>query len=287
MELTFRTFFALAARLPLGVLHGIGGLLGWVAYLLSSSYRARLAENAALAGCGDAARSESIAHAGKMVAELPRVWLGKAIESRWEPRELVDQALANTEPNGKRRGLLFLTPHMGGFDWVARDYAEKFGAISPVTVLYRPPRQVWLREFMRQSRQRPGMHAVATDLSGVKAMLKALKTGGCVGLLPDQVPPEGMGEWLPFFGKPAYTMTLAARLIAQTRPTVLWVWGERLPGGRGFVVHVRPSAARDCADEARLALLNAELETVIREGPQQYMWGYNRYKQPRAEKGGE
>jgi Kdo2-lipid IVA lauroyltransferase/acyltransferase len=103
-----------------------------------------------------------------------------------------------------------------------------------------------------------------------------------VGLLPDQVPPLGMGEWMPFFGKEAYTMTLAARLIAQTQPTVLWVWGERLSHGVGYIVRVRPSAARECAADVRLALLNAELETVIAQGKGQYMWGYNRYKTPRA-----
>ena len=62
-------------------------------------------------------------------------------------------------------------------------------------------------------------------------MMRALRRGETVGLLPDQVPPEGMGVWAPFFGRPAYTMTLAARLVQQTGAAVLLLWGERLPRG--------------------------------------------------------
>jgi KDO2-lipid IV(A) lauroyltransferase len=65
-----------------------------------------------------------------------------------------------------------------------------------------------------------------------------------VGLLPDQVPPDGMGVWAPFYGRPAYTMTLAARLVQQTGAALLLIWAERLPAGRGWVLRVSP--ARPC-----------------------------------------
>ena len=55
-----------------------------------------------------------------------------------------------------------------------------------------------------------------------------------MGLLPDQVPPEGMGVWAPFFGKPAYTMTLATRLVLQTgAPLLLALGAARLAGTPG------------------------------------------------------
>jgi Kdo2-lipid IVA lauroyltransferase/acyltransferase len=187
-----------------------------------------------------------------------------------------------------KRGLLLLTPHMGAFDQAARSYAERFGHQQALTALYRPPRQRYLQGLMRESRQRPGMQVVPTDLSGVKAMLKALRGGGCVGLLPDQVPPNGMGEWVDFLGKPAYTMSLVARLIAQTQPTVLWLFAERLSWGRGFRVHVFESGMSQAevaqsGNAALLARLNQELKDVVRTCPQQYLWGYNRYKQPAAQ----
>jgi KDO2-lipid IV(A) lauroyltransferase len=117
-------------------------------------------------------------------------------------------------------------------------------------------------------------------------MLRALRRGQAVGLLPDQVPPEGMGVWAPFFGRRAYTMTLAARLVQQTGAVPLLAWGERLPHGAGYVVHlsaldealpVEAAAQAECA-----AVINRAMERLILQRPQQYLWGYHRYKAPRA-----
>jgi KDO2-lipid IV(A) lauroyltransferase len=115
-------------------------------------------------------------------------------------------------------------------------------------------------------------------------MMKALRAGRAVGLLPDQVPPEGMGQWAPFFGRDAYTMTLGARLALQTGATPMLVWGERLPAGRGYTLHFRALAEPLAADLSQaVAQINREMERLIRECPQQYLWGYGRYKTPRAE----
>jgi KDO2-lipid IV(A) lauroyltransferase len=101
-------------------------------------------------------------------------------------------------------------------------------------------------------------------------------------LLPDQVPPLGMGLWVPFFGREAYTMTLAARLAQQTGAAVLVAWGERLPWGRGYRVHVTPLLAALPPDSVLAAgVINQAMEALIRSCPQQYLWGYARYKQPR------
>jgi Kdo2-lipid IVA lauroyltransferase/acyltransferase len=116
-------------------------------------------------------------------------------------------------------------------------------------------------------------------------LMRALKRGETVGLLPDQVPPQGMGVWVPFFGKPAYTMTLAARLIQQTGAAVAVLWTERLAQGAGYVVRAMalpvalPPTAGD--DEASALAINQSMEAVIRMKPAQYLWGYNRYKNPR------
>ena len=112
----------------------------------------------------------------------------------------------------------------------------------------------------------------------------AMRKGETVGLLPDQVPPQGLGVWAPFFGQPAYTMTLAARLAQQTGAAVMLAWGERLPWGRGYVVHFEPlieslGPPDDLAQSA--TVINRAMEQLIMRCPQQYLWGYHRYKQPR------
>jgi KDO2-lipid IV(A) lauroyltransferase len=114
-------------------------------------------------------------------------------------------------------------------------------------------------------------------------MIRALRRGEVVGLLPDQVPPDGQGVWVPFFGKPAYTMTLAARLVQQTGCALLLLWAERLPRGSGYRVRVsEPAEPLPSEPAACAAAINRAMEQLILACPQQYLWGYHRYKAPRA-----
>jgi Kdo2-lipid IVA lauroyltransferase/acyltransferase len=280
------TLFHWFARRPLWFLHAIGAALGWVTYWASPSYRRRFRENAAQAGIAPAAARPAIASAGRMVAELPFLWLRPTDQPLRTPLHWDGQALI-TRAFQAGRGIVFLTPHMGSFEVtaqvVAQEYAREFG---PVTVLYRPARKAALRAVMDESRARPDLGTAPATLGGVRQMLRALRRGGGVGLLPDQVPPDGMGVWVPFFGRPAYTMTLAARLIQQTGAVPLLIWGERLAHGAGFTVHVselpEPLPAGDAGQAESAAVINRAMERLIRQCPQQYLWGYHRYKAPRA-----
>ena len=128
------------------------------------------------------------------------------------------------------------------------------------------------------------MKAVPTNMDGVRQLLKALRRGEAVGLLPDQVPPEGMGLWSEMWGRPAYTMTLGARLAQQTQAAVVVAWGERLPKGQGYCIHVEPlGQPLDTDLNTAVAQLNRAMEGLIRQCPNQYLWGYGRFKQPRQE----
>jgi KDO2-lipid IV(A) lauroyltransferase len=286
--------FALLAHCPLAVLHPLGCLLGWLAYGLSPSYRRRLTLHARQAGLTSWQRWQAVGHAGKMVGEVPRLWgrprdqaLGNAVQ--WRHPECVAQAIS------EGRGIVLLTPHLGCFEITAQAYAERFGATKPITALYRPAKQAWLAELMKGARNRPGMLTSPATLSGVRAMLRALKKGETVGILPDQVPPEGMGVWAPFFGRSAYTMTMAAKLVAQTGCAVIMLRGERLGvlarlrQGCDYIVHASRApadveqvlAGGDAALSA--AAVNRLMEAMIMQAPEQYLWGYNRYKAPRAE----
>jgi KDO2-lipid IV(A) lauroyltransferase len=269
--------FRLLSHLPLGLLQVLGGLLGWIAFLAAPVYRRRFLDNAVLAGVPRRQWWSAVGESGRLVAELPRLWLGKTPAVYWDGAEHVEAALSS------QRGIVFLTPHLGCFEITAQAYAARYGvAGQPITVLFRPPRKAWLQAVVMQSRQRPGLATAPTTLAGVKQLVRALKAGQCVGLLPDQVPPEGLGVWAPFFGKPAYTMTLSARLALQTGATVLVAWGERLTWGRGYVVHVLPLAQALSADMAEAATqINHAMEELILQKPQQYLWGYSRYKQPK------
>src|SRR5262245_24709136 len=285
------------ARLPLRLLHAFGAALGWLSYGLSPSYRRRFQSNVERAGIAPAAARPAIAHTGRMVTELPFLWLRPQDQTlgdrvRWDGADWVDSALNNG------RGLVVLTPHLGCFEVCAQAYAERFGHRQPMTALYRPSRTAWLRELEETARNRPGLLTAPASLAGVRQMLRALRQGQTVGLLPDQVPPQGMGVWAPFFGHPAYTMTLAARLLLQTGAASVLMACERLPHGQGYALHVSPgptlparpaggpgegSAEAEAAHQTECAtVINRGMEQLIRQYPGQYLWGYERYKQPRS-----
>ena len=272
------TLFKLLSHCPLWLLHGMGAALGWLVFLASSVYRNRFLANVQQAQLGKKQWLGAVGEGGKLVAELPRLWLGGPVRILWDGVEHVEAALK------QGRGVVFLTPHLGCFEITAQAYAQRFGqAGKPMTVLFRPPRQAWLREVVGASRQRPGLQTAPTKLSGVKQMIKALKAGESVGLLPDQVPPQGMGLNAPFFGRDAYTMTLSVRLVQQTGATVLLAWGERLSWGRGYRVHVQPLAeALPTTLLDAVTAVNHAMEALVLQCPQQYLWGYARYKQPRS-----
>jgi KDO2-lipid IV(A) lauroyltransferase len=273
------TLFRLFSHVPLRALHAVGAVLGWCVFLLSPTYRRRFLAHTAQAGYRFGQVRPAVAHIGRMVAELPRLWLGAPPAVAWDDVACIDEAYAQGQ------GVVLLTPHLGCFEVVAQALALRYHAQhGPLTVLFRPARKAWIAPLVAASRQRPGLAAVPTTLAGVRHMIRALRQGQAVGLLPDQVPQEGLGLWAPFFGQPAYTMTLAARLAQQTGAQVRLVWGERLPAGRGYLLHARAlQSPLPAALPEAVAHLNGELEGLIRECPQQYLWSYGRYKPPRAQ----
>jgi KDO2-lipid IV(A) lauroyltransferase len=269
----------LLSRCPLWLLHGAGWLLGYFTFLLSREYRQRFNAQLLQAGYGWRVGLGAIGQAGCSVLESPRLWFGAPVAVQWAGQEVVRAAYASG------RGVIFLTPHLGCFEVTAPSAAALFGArYGPMTVLYRPARQAWLASMLQASRSRQGMLTVPTNLQGVRKLLKALRRGEAVGLLPDQVPPLGMGIWSPVWGRPAYTMTLAAKLVLQTGADVVVAWGERLPWGRGYRIHARKLEVDMQADLASMvAHINSAMEGLVRQCPVQYLWGYERFKQPRQE----
>ena len=278
--------FRWSARLPLAVLHMLGALLGWLAYLASPTYRKRFNANVAQAGIAPRQARRAIAEAGKLATELPWLWLRpraqKLPKIQWQGVEHLEAALA------LGKGVVFMTPHVGSFEVVpqahAARFSEKYGAM---TILYKPSKFAWLDDLLKAARSAPGLEAAPTTTGGVRMILKSLKQGRVVGMLPDQVPGAGEGVWAPFFGKPAWTMTLAARLAAVKGVRVIYTWAERLPQGAGYVFRLQaPTEALSGVLETDIAIINREVERIILQCPQQYLWGYNRYKRPRGERAG-
>ena len=266
--------FRLLSRLPLSTLHRIGALAGSFIYRLSDSYQRRLKENLFQAKL-DVHLPAAIEESGKNIFELPFIWCANPkrvlATARVEGWPVVQSAI------DQRKGVIFLTPHLGCFEIIAQVIASRI----PLTALYRPPRQSLLKPLIEGARQRPNLSLAPANLRGVRVLLKTLKSGGAIGLLPDQVPQNGEGVWANFFGRPAYTMTLPAKLQRMTDAPIVMSFAERLPAGAGFVVRfaIFDSVLTNDAQQQATAI-NTAMEALIRHCPAQYFWGYNRYKTP-------
>ncbi|MEW6204468.1 MAG: lysophospholipid acyltransferase family protein [Pseudomonadota bacterium] len=276
-------FKALSA-FPLPVLHALGAWLGWAVYGLSASYRRKLDTHSKIAfPHNEAIRlgvvKGSVKHAGMALLELPFLWgmstqQGAARCTDITGWDVVQRAQA------KGRGIIFLTPHMGSFE----STAQVFSTRAPITVLYRPNRKAELQDIIEDSRARDNVALAPTTLGGVKILLKALKRGEAVGMLPDQVPAHGEGVWAPMFGQPAYTMTLPGRLHQATGAAIVLAIGYRKRGGEGFRLELYQGPESLSADPVEAAAqVNAEMEKLILMHPEQYYWGYERYKSPKGQ----
>lgn len=276
--------FRFLALWPLRLLHALGAAMGWGVWCLSPRYRAAFRANVAQAGVPFVLARPAIAEAGRFVAELPKLWMRPQGQSCLGQVRVQGQAHAEAA-FAAGRGVIFFAPHAGSFELAPQALAELYG---PLTAMYRPARQAWLARLMQSSRQRPGMVAVPASLSGIRQMHKALKANAAVALLTDQVPPEGLGLWAPFFGRGAYTMTLAARLALQSGAAMLPVRTIRLPRGQGYSMEILPPVAGLATSPppdllSAVTLVNQAIESLVLSQPGQYLWAYARYKMPRRD----
>lgn len=211
---------------------------------------------------------KSFVELGKTIVETPMIWQKKEVDLLSLVRQIHGwEIVKNALQTGK--GIIFLTPHLGCFEITSIYYGNQ----HPITVLYRPPKLKWLEDLILRGRSRTGVTLAAANASGVRRLMQALKRGEAIGILPDQIPKAGEGEWADFFGKPAYTMSLACKLAEKTGATVIMGFGERLENGVGFDIHLTKIDSI-----AAPALLNKAIEQQVAQKPSQYLWSYNRYK---------
>jgi len=287
MSLTTRIFHFLA-RMPLPLMQRLGAVLGWLVWWLSPSYRRNFKANVQAAGVAWRDARPAVAAIGAMVAELPWVWMRPHSAKldglvKWDGAEYFEAAMQ------AGKGAIIMSPHLGAWEIGAQAIAEKFGpTYGPMVALFRPARKAWLEPLVANARTRPFLDSAPTSLAGVRTLIRTLRSGGYTAILPDQVPPLGQGVWAPFFGRDVYTMTLLAKLAQQTGAQVIMTWCERLPAGQGFCMHMLPFDAPEMKDtsvspEVAAAAVNRGVERMVLDAPSQYLWGYARDKQPRAE----
>jgi len=204
----------------------------------------------------------------KLWSRTPQRNLDELLRER-HGEALYDAALA------AGRGVIVAAPHFGNWELLNQWLASR----GQIAIVYRPPESEVGDAFLQQVRGVDNVRQVRAEGPAVRQLWKVLKDGGAVGILPDQQPKAGDGEFAPFFGVPALTMTLLSRLAERTGATVLVAWCERIDGGPGFALHVEPAPAAIAAADPVEAVtaLNTVVEAVARRDPAQYQWTYKRY----------
>ncbi len=276
-----KLLFQLCARLPLPLLHLLGNGLGTLAFYFARADRERIRAHLIQAGLSadNAAVKAVLRETAKGALELPVAFFRSPQEIAALFREVhgwehVEAAMAQGQ------GLLLITPHLGSYDLAGRYISEQLP--FPLTAMYKPPRIAALDAVMQAGRVRGKGRTAPTNIQGVKQIIKALRDSEATIVLPDHVPDaQGDGVWVPFFGRYAYTMTLAGKLAQVKNVCPLFFCGERLPHGQGFILHIAPLAGEITGDKAHDAeTINRNVEHWILRFPEQYLFAYNRYKHP-------
>jgi KDO2-lipid IV(A) lauroyltransferase len=273
-----RILLILLGALPLPVLHGIGYGFGTLLWWLPNGMKRNtlLQLQRCMPELNSAERNRlarrSLIHSAKAIFEGPALWFAP----KWRLRRWLHAPEAQVQMRSLvagGHGLILLSPHLGAWELAGLFCADN-GAI---TSLYKPQKGA-IDDLILLGRTRNGATLVPTSTGGVKSLLQALRHGEMVGILPDHDPPEHSGGFAPLFGIPAHTTTLVSKLAARSEVPVYFIYAERLSWGRGFGFHLR-QAPTGISDQAQgLVALNQGVEQVIRHLPEQYWWGYKRYR---------
>lgn len=276
----FYRLMRLGGQLPLRWLHGIGAAFGWVVWCVHATPRSRAQASLSLALTQLSAEKRQtlvrrcLVESGKSLLEVAKIWSGDApatlaLVREVRGSELFEQALT------AGHGVIIAAPHLGCWELLNFWLCSR----TPIAIVYRPPRQAGLEPLLLKARGALAAEQVRAEGASVRKLYKRLSAGGVVGILPDQQPKQGDGEFAPFFDTPALTMVLLSRLAQRTGAQVLFAFAERLPRGAGYRIQVLPAPAGIAADDlpTAVAALNRGVENCVRLAPEQYQWAYKRY----------
>ena len=278
-------FFAL---LPLRVARGIGVLMGDICWLARGRMARTTQTNLALcfpqldASARNKLAKASLRHTFMTIAEGGAIWLWPAPRALGLIRDVEGLELLQAA-HAQGRGLIVLAPHLGNWELFGL-YLNTCGC-GQSSQLFQAPEDKRLARLIFEARSRAGARMVPTDQKGVGALLQALRRGESIGVLPDQVPPESGGEFAPFFGVPALTMTLVCRLQQRTGARVALGFARREPSpSNGFTIVFQAPDDEIYAEHMpeALAALNRSIEALVARVPEQYQWEYKRFKRQPA-----
>ena len=280
------TLLKVLSLFPLSILHKLGVILGRLLYLTPNQAKKIAVAN--IQHCfpdktpqeQDRLVRNTLIETAKAFTESSAIWF-------WPKKKL--QKLLHPAPSTKafeeacqqKKSVIAIAPHLGAWEMSGFFAAET----HITTAMYRPPRLARLDAIIRKGRENLGMKLAPTTPQGIRLLSRALKNQECIGILPDQDPGKNGGIFAPFFKQPANTMTLVSRLAKKSKAPAFIIYAERLPKGKGFLIHSKPcpETINTGTLEESVQCLNNTIEQCILQFPEQYQWNYKRFKnQPKG-----
>jgi KDO2-lipid IV(A) lauroyltransferase len=209
-------------------------------------------------------------HFSESIWELSRLRLSVP-ELDAQAKQVLDQALA------EGRGVIFITGHVGNWEILGQAIAAAGYPIATIaTPFYDPRITKWLDEWRTQR----GLKILWSEQNSGKAILRVLRSNNLMAFLIDQ-DMKTAGDYVPFFGRPAFTPTTPAALALRTGAPVIFCWHHRR--GKRHQITVERVVYGRTGDRQRdvlalTALLTARLENVIRTVPEQWVWMHRRWR---------
>ena len=268
----------LIGRLPLRAQRTLGGWIGTVVYRLNrrSTRVARCNVQLIEPGLSPAELERKVVAilraAGSNAMETLRIWTRPRADNLALVREVHGEALLG-EASAEGRGVILSAPHFGNWELLIEYLASR----EPFALVYRVPEKPFGDVFLRLARGGENVQLVPAEANAMRPLFRALKAGQTVGITPDQQPKQGGGEFAPFFGRQALTLSLIPKLAARSGAPVVFGYAEPCPGG--FAIHFEPSPATIADDDVLVATtaMNAKVEAIARRDMAHYLWTYKRF----------
>lgn len=276
-----RILFLLAKMLgllPIALLRGLGSIAGWLAYR-SNSRETHVARcNMQLIYQNDSAQSTEQKVQAIMRSSGQTLFETLAIWTRPRPRALklidtihgiehVQTALA------KGNGLLIAAPHYGNWELLLKFLAER----APFSLVYRVPKKSYGDYFLHLARGGTNVSLVPAEATAMRPLLRALQKGETVGITPDQQPKMGGGEFAPFFGISALSLSLIAKLSKRSAAPVVFAYTERTARGFDLYFETETTELQDEDLIKALSIMNQHVQRIAERDFRQYQWTYKRF----------
>ncbi len=210
-------------------------------------------------------------------------WVGSRAQIEAKFANTIGQSLIE---NNLGMPTIIAVPHIGNWEFFWHWLQLNYPAIS----LYSPATFRPLDGLILKARKRFGGQPFDTTPKSLIRLIKNLKKGGVMMILPDQAPKLGSGIYSPFYQHPAYTMTMLHKLIDKSGAALLF--GSCIADSEGSSNSISGSYTitieqpnfeyQNLSLEQFNAQLNQHIESIIERNPSQYLWGYKRFKRQPA-----